>query len=63
MVIIGAGHAGVSLFQMLQEPASHYRVCGFVDDDPATEAQVRGFSDWLGTIDKLPRISKEKGAD
>lgn len=60
VLIIGAGYAGVNLFQMLEDPASPFRPIGFLDDDLTKQAQVRGFSSLLGTIDKLSEIAALK---
>ncbi|MCP4714282.1 MAG: sugar transferase [Deltaproteobacteria bacterium] len=60
VLIIGAGQGGIALFQMLQEAVSPYRVVGFLDDDPLVESQVRGFSEWLGTVDNLPEVAGQK---
>lgn len=62
VLILGAGHSGTTLHHMLEDPASPYRVVGFVDDDPAKQEQVVGSPAVLGTIGQLSEIAAQKGA-
>jgi FlaA1/EpsC-like NDP-sugar epimerase len=62
VLVLGAGRSGAML-----EREMHHRgssdVVGFLDDDERLRgAQVHGVP-VLGTIDQLPRISRESGAD
>ncbi len=57
VLILGAGTCGMTLFHMLEESPSSYRVVGFLDDDPAKQGMVAGSPSVLGTLDELPAIA------
>jgi len=62
VLILGVGRSGTTLHHMLGDPASPYRVVGFLDDDPAKQGQVVGSPAVLGTIGQLSEIAAQKGA-
>lgn len=62
VLVLGAGRSGALLERELRHRGA-LRVIGFLDDDRRLQgAQVHGVP-VLGSIDQLPRISKESGAD
>jgi len=54
VLVLGAGHCGMTLCRLLNGPLSPYRVVGFLDDDPLKQekfvgcAKVMGFTHQLG---------------
>jgi FlaA1/EpsC-like NDP-sugar epimerase len=62
VLVIGAGRSGALLERELRRRGAS-DVIGFVDDDPRLQgAQVHGIP-VLGTIDQLPRVAREVGAE
>jgi len=62
VLVLGAGRSGALLERELRHRGAS-DVVGFLDDDPRLRgAQVHGIP-VLGTIDQLPRVSREVGAD
>lgn len=62
VLVLGAGRSGALLERELRHRGA-LNVIGFLDDDQRLRgAQVHGIP-VLGTIDKLPRIAREVGAD
>lgn len=60
-LIIGAGWAGSTIARAIQEHLeSHYRLVGFVDDDPQKRGQVIAGLPVLGTRDDLVRLVRER---
>jgi FlaA1/EpsC-like NDP-sugar epimerase len=61
-LVLGAGRSGALLERELRHRGA-FNVVGFLDDDPRLRgAQVHGVP-VLGTIDQLPRVCLEVGAD
>ncbi len=68
VIIAGAGWAGQTIAQAIQQNASvHYRILGFVDDDPAKQGQAVNIPrsavslPVLGTSRDLVRLVKAEG--
>ena len=59
VIIVGAGWAGQTIAQAIQQYAStHFRILGFVDDDPAKQDQAIGLPD---SDESLPVIGTSRG--
>ena len=58
VIIIGAGLAGQTIYKMLKNDSSPYRVIGFVDDDPSKQADISD-SLLLGSIYNLSNIASQ----
>lgn len=61
-LILGAGDSGKSVYKLLSEPYSPYRVTGFLDDDPAKQGKVMGSPRVLGTLDSINEVAARTGA-
>ena len=64
LLIVGAGDASEELTRsILHKPVAEYEVVGFIDDDPAKQgAFIQGLP-VLGTVDRLPKICKERNIE
>ncbi|MEE9370648.1 MAG: nucleoside-diphosphate sugar epimerase/dehydratase [Sedimentisphaerales bacterium] len=64
LLIVGAGDASEELARsILHKPVAEYEVVGFIDDDPAKQgAFIQGLP-VLGTVDRLPKICKERNIE
>lgn len=64
ILILGAGQAGRALYHTIQHlHTAHYRIVGFVDDDPAKQGEQIGAAAVLGGHEDLPRLIAEHAAD
>ena len=61
-LILGAGHCGRRIFDLLKSPLSPYEVKGFLDDDPDKDSTICSPA-VLGTCDELAEIAARVGAD
>lgn len=61
IIIVGAGWAGETIVQAIQEHASvHYRILGFIDDDPTKAGQLICSLPVLGTSADLIRLVQDQ---
>jgi len=60
-IILGAGHSGRAVYELLNSPFSPYEIKGFVDDDAAKQRMSLSAA-VLGKCDKLAEIAKQVGA-
>src|SRR5581483_5151299 len=61
-LIVGSGEIGRAIMRnVLAQPNLGYRIEGFLDDDPGKGAI--GTFRWLGPLDQLPRILRERSID
>ncbi len=64
VLILGAGSAGRTLCQtIVREHSAHYRVLGFIDDDPTKQTRLFDQVPVLGGHDRLPEIAFRFHAD
>lgn len=63
-LIVGAGNAGEALLrETLRLPVTQYDVIGFIDDDPVKQGtRIHGLP-VLGTVERMPRICRERNID
>ena len=62
ILVVGAGRAGQTLVQALNEtPGTGYRVVGYIDDDPLKQAQVIEGVPVLGDHDELLPLARWHG--
>lgn len=61
VIIVGAGRAGRTLYDLLSAEQSLYRVVGFLDDDPGKSGQPIGSPAVLGKTKELIEVSKSLG--
>lgn len=57
VLVIGAGDSGRSVMQaILADPASGYKIAGYLDDDPAKQKDGMGSIRALGSLEQLPEV-------
>lgn len=61
-LILGAGHCGRTIYELLNSPLSPYEIKGFLDDDPAKLGKTRS-APVIGTCDQLKEIAAQVGAN
>ena len=63
-LIVGAGNTGEALLREIHRmPVAQYEVIGFVDDDPRKQGiNIHGIP-VLGTVEQLPKISKDRNIE
>ena len=61
-LVLGAGHCGKAIYDLLCSPFSPYEVKGFLDDDLSIHGLARSAS-VLGTIDQLRDVAARTGAN
>ncbi|MHC4457376.1 MAG: polysaccharide biosynthesis protein [Planctomycetota bacterium] len=63
-LIIGAGNAGEALLREIHRmPVAQYEVIGFIDDDPRKQGTFIHGLPVLGTVEELPKISKNRNIE
>ena len=60
-LVLGAGHCGKAIYDLLKSPFSPYEVRGFLDDDLSKQGMARSAS-VLGTVDQLRSVAARIGA-
>lgn len=61
-LVLGAGESGKSVYELLSDPYSPYKVTAFLDDDPSKQGRVMGSPMVVGTLDKVNEIACRMGA-
>lgn len=64
LLIIGGGQRGEQFAEMMSERKDlGYRLLGFVDSNPIYQNRCLSGSEWLGTLDDLPKIVAREAID
>lgn len=61
-LVLGAGESGMSVYRLLSQLYSRYKVVGFLDDDPNKQGMVMGSPAVLGTLDMINEVACRTGA-
>ena len=61
VLILGAGHCGTTLCQLLDSPFSPFRVVGILDDDPLKQHQAVGLTKVIGFTHQLEEFAASLG--
>lgn len=61
VLVLGAGHCGTTLCQLLDSPLSPYRVVGVLDDDPLKQQQPVGLTKVIGFTHQLGEFAASLG--
>lgn len=61
ILVLGAGHCGMILCRLLENPLSPYRVVGFLDDDPLKQEKTVGPAKVIGFTHQLGKLASSLG--